>query len=220
MTRYAGSSPLTRGKHDESARARERAGLIPTHAGKTAPRLATKRARRAHPHSRGENSQSQRTSGDASGSSPLTRGKRDMLWQQAGRTGLIPTHAGKTHARDREPHQHEAHPHSRGENSAMASLASLFGGSSPLTRGKPNLGLEDCGGLRLIPTHAGKTTVSISARPASRAHPHSRGENFPRVTESRVTAGSSPLTRGKPRRPAAAVLRARLIPTHAGKTMG
>ena len=71
-----GSSPLTRGKHDEAARARERPGLIPAHAGKTdSPRCGVG-AGWAHPRSRGENVRVGDGYGRSSGSSPLTRGKR------------------------------------------------------------------------------------------------------------------------------------------------
>ena len=50
-----GSSPLTRGKRSTSHRWPGWTGLIPTHAGKTTPLLATSNSRQAHPHSRGEN---------------------------------------------------------------------------------------------------------------------------------------------------------------------
>ena len=51
------------------------------------------------------------------------------------------------------------------------------------------------------------------------AHPRSRGENRPRPERSHDHAGSSPLTRGKPARTAAAPGCKRLIPAHAGKTL-
>ena len=51
-----GSSPLTRGKHAHPRRRQDLQGLIPTHAGKTASRLAWASRAAAHPHSRGENS--------------------------------------------------------------------------------------------------------------------------------------------------------------------
>ena len=72
----AGSSPLTRGKHQGGGRRRRRMGLIPAHAGKTHPRRATKRAQRAHPRSRGENAIGAAAAVIGTGSSPLTRGKQ------------------------------------------------------------------------------------------------------------------------------------------------
>ena len=50
-------------------------------------------------------------------------------------------------------------------------------GSSPLTRGKPDL--REVGGTlaRLIPAHAGKTEAVECPARRHRAHPRSRGEN-------------------------------------------
>ena len=70
-----GSSPLTRGKPDAQTVICELAGLIPTHAGKTAIRFAVRRFSWAHPHSRGENFISFPHYVLRGGSSPLTRGK-------------------------------------------------------------------------------------------------------------------------------------------------
>ena len=50
------------------------------------------------------------------------------------------------------------------------------------------------------------------------AHPRSRGENWPHRRGGATTGGSSPLTRGKRRRPDFRRAPARLIPAHAGKT--
>ena len=50
-----GSSPLTRGKRESVSRLNSRSGLIPAHAGKTAPSASTAGSSSAHPRSRGEN---------------------------------------------------------------------------------------------------------------------------------------------------------------------
>ena len=50
------------------------------------------------------------------------------------------------------------------------------------------------------------------------AHPRSRGENRIEAAAQPISAGSSPLTRGKRRSADAAELKVRLIPAHAGKT--
>ena len=70
-------------------------------------------------------------------------------------------------------------------------------GSSPLTRGKPDL--REVGGTlaRLIPAHAGKTRDGGAVPHARQAHPRSRGENHAVVVSIRRLGGSSPLTRGK-----------------------
>ncbi|ERH21175.1 hypothetical protein HMPREF1980_02425, partial [Actinomyces sp. oral taxon 172 str. F0311] len=51
----AGSSPLTRGKHEEGGPVEDSPRLIPAHAGKTSSVQAAAPPMRAHPRSRGEN---------------------------------------------------------------------------------------------------------------------------------------------------------------------
>ena len=70
----------------------------------------------------------------------------------------------------------------------------------------------------LIPAHAGKTDRSRHAHHCSRAHPRSRGENWPVSTPGMIVAGSSPLTRGKRSHGGQDEATRRLIPAHAGKT--
>ena len=218
--KFVGSSPLTRGKRGSGSRPRRNQGLIPAHAGKT-PSPKSKAARsRAHPRSRGENAVSFEPSESRKGSSPLTRGKRDLLLDLDLKAGLIPAHAGKTHENVGLEKTVGAHPRSRGENLPDRFPRPLLRGSSPLTRGKQfrcrsqkivsglipahagktplrtRLGLRGGG---LIPAHAGKTSV-VSSWPQHRgAHPRSRGENLRLKLAYTLLEGSSPLTRGKRR---------------------
>ena len=112
----SGSSPLTRGKPRKMRDTTYAHGLIPTHAGKTQHNLNLLTTSKAHPHSRGENPPAFPGWKRGRGSSPLTRGKRELDLHVLAGARLIPTHAGKTpllnfcHACQR------AHPHSRGEN--------------------------------------------------------------------------------------------------------
>ena len=91
-------------------------------------------------------------------------------------------------------------------------------GSSPLTRGKPEMPAQYRALVGLIPAHAGKTTGR--ARPAGqrRAHPRSRGENRDGVIDRLSIGGSSPLTRGKLHAELLGEVDNGLIPAHAGKT--
>ena len=91
-----GSSPLTRGKHRDLRRIEREAGLIPTHAGKTAASRRRPRTSGAHPRSRRENPSMPGGTYVDEGSSPLTRGKLDAVQRETVRVGLIPAHAGKT----------------------------------------------------------------------------------------------------------------------------
>ena len=132
----------------------------------------------AHPRSRGENQVAARLSVGRVGSSPLTRGKRDLPHVDKLRAGLIPAHAGKTKKRAIHFMTHWAHPRSRGENitAAMGVISGV--GSSPLTRGKPFTGSDQEAAEGLIPAHAGKTTDAAPATALPGAHPRSRGENL------------------------------------------
>ena len=234
-----GSSPLTRGKPFLDLVPAEAAGLIPAHAGKTRPRRTHPRPRGAHPRSRGENPLRLRSSAAAAGSSPLTRGKQPGSVDATDAVRLIPAHAGKTYAGccgrcDAEAHPRSrgentatpapgvskttAHPRSRGENSHVIRMSPSAFGSSPLTRGKRGGGRRSRRGGRLIPAHAGKTAPGIVFRWSGWAHPRSRGENRRRYPDSCRPQGSSPLTRGKRRCRGGNRGHERLIPAHAGKT--
>ena len=172
----------------------------------------------AHPRSRGENSETLATVRQASGSSPLTRGKPTSQISREHTWGLIPAHAGKTPPTRRPTSPPGAHPRSRGENAREELVTEASDGSSPLTRGKPENGFSLGTAWRLIPAHAGKTPGSPPGGVDSRAHPRSRGENLRLYGLGALREGSSPLTRGKriPKRVSSDG--AGLIPAHAGKT--
>ena len=174
--------------------------------------------RGAHPRSRGENRHIERPHDARTGSSPLTRGKRKSRYVCDRSPGLIPAHAGKTRGRMPASPGLRAHPRSRGENGWDAATNLAAAGSSPLTRGKQDLARQPPQGRGLIPAHAGKTSISRVGSWVSRAHPRSRGENLGYDVADWMTAGSSPLTRGKRQSTRRCPFRRGLIPAHAGKT--
>ena len=213
-----GSSPLTRGKQCCCPCRSQRAGLIPAHAGKTPSRWSRTGRAPAHPRSRGENPTGARASTSASGSSPLTRGKRIVPVTVRAEPRLIPAHAGKTQPPFSSFCCIAAHPRSRGENSGQVNPWSPIAGSSPLTRGKRIAKIAKRALGRLIPAHAGKTPSVVLPGDRVRAHPRSRGENASSMPRARLIPGSSPLTRGKPTGEVVFDDPLRLIPAHAGKT--
>ena len=176
--RQAGSSPLTRGKHDLVRIHRQQGRLIPAHAGKTRRSDHGRCNRAAHPRSRGENRDCWETGQIDLGSSPLTRGKPANRAGRLAVGGLIPAHAGKTCVSRALTRRSPAHPRSRGENHFLQAIHAILQGSSPLTRGKPTMGTREAPPTRLIPAHAGKTTPVDAITRAFPAHPRSRGENF------------------------------------------
>ena len=153
------------------------------------------------------------------GSSPLTLGKPVPPPCTPSVDGLIPAHAGKTPSGSPYAASSPAHPRSRGENGFARLTAVGLSGSSPLTRGKRVHRREGRRTRRLIPAHAGKTTVGDGVHFAVPAHPRSRGENAAGIASVALTQGSSPLTRGKRTAPALAGEDLGLIPAHAGKTL-
>ena len=173
----------------------------------------------AHPRSRGENSPDQAGQRPATGSSPLTRGKRRWGRHPARAYGLIPAHAGKTNLAKHLDGLCWAHPRSRGENVLAGGAGSVGCGSSPLTRGKHHWYQVGLFVGRLIPAHAGKTGSSGNCNLWIQAHPRSRGENAVLGMMSIHENGSSPLTRGKRSPGRRSRPCCRLIPAHAGKTM-
>ena len=196
--RENGSSPLTRGKLGLGGVPAQLSRLIPAHAGKTIGATVTAGGSEAHPRSRGENTCSARPLDPCGGSSPLTRGKHHLSAREISRDGLIPAHAGKTMEDQAHRAESAAHPRSRGENCRDSWSRSSLRGSSPLTRGKQR-GLRWCPSLpRLIPAHAGKTTILLTWVQGPAAHPRSRGENSRARDKHDRQCGSSPLTRGKP----------------------
>ena len=214
-----GSSPLTRGKLHAGDERPGHPGLIPAHAGKTPTGARVASLCRAHPRSRGENRAGSRNPVMETGSSPLTRGKRDDDVGGRRQARLIPAHAGKTRSSARGDLSATAHPRSRGENRSRPLSTCMGIGSSPLTRGKLPDGHAAVGELGLIPAHAGKTQIYDLGYYRERAHPRSRGENPPTAYWPTATTGSSPLTRGTHSRSTRAARQCGLIPAHAGKTM-
>ena len=213
-----GSSPLTRGKQIVLVGREIAHRLIPAHAGKTRLRVRRRRARWAHPRSRGENLVGEQDIPVEHGSSPLTRGKHVCRDCSLVGLRLIPAHAGKTRPLGDGKTGRAAHPRSRGENVACGAGAGGAGGSSPLTRGKLGTALPVALGDGLIPAHAGKTVDGPGTMFQQPAHPRSRGENSPMSTPKSAPSGSSPLTRGKLGCPLRTDQGRRLIPAHAGKT--
>ena len=152
------------------------------------------------------------------GSSPLTRGKLLEVLLHGALNGLIPAHAGKTGLKPPKTSRDTAHPRSRGENPVHGSASRYVVGSSPLTRGKHgHIGSGPHDG-RLIPAHAGKTSIAALSFLTRAAHPRSRGENAKLHSPNTRALGSSPLTRGKHPGQSPTSPGYGLIPAHAGKT--
>ena len=152
-----GSYPLTRGALLVALELRAVFRLIPAHAGSTFRADIKDSSSGAHPRSRGEHTRAITVPAGATGSSPLTRGAQVDDAPDTSDEGLIPAHAGSTPAFLVLVVLLRAHPRSRGEHwCRLVSRHSLVG-SSPLTRGAPQVTQGLSGLVGLIPAHAGST---------------------------------------------------------------
>ena len=110
-----------------------------------------------HPRIRGEHGGLYPEPDLAVGSSPHTRGARDLGVDDDQVDGIIPAYAGSTGARAGEGLEDGDHPRIRGEHAPLACPLSPWGGSSPHTRGAPaGIPVQGATG-RIIPAYAGST---------------------------------------------------------------
>ena len=93
-------------------------------------------------------------------------------------------------------------------------------GSSPRMRGTPVPHSVRLCNRRIIPAHAGNTTVSRHRTSASKDHPRACGEHVDGASHDVGAEGSSPRMRGTLHPRPARQDRRRIIPAHAGNTTG
>ena len=151
------------------------------------------------------------------GSSPLTRGKRQGHAHEGSHRGIIPAHAGKTTRNIRRACPMRDHPRSRGENVAALITVIVSLGSSPLTRGKRVSRLSRRRLSGIIPAHAGKTARERDAHGGVGDHPRSRGENRRASPPRPISPGIIPAHAGKTRRPGRRVCHPRDHPRSRGE---
>ena len=180
---FTGSSPHTRGALPEVARRNGEVGIIPAYAGST--QCAGIRL------------------GERSGSSPHTRGAPQARLRRGFRAGIIPAYAGSTVTPATAPGYLPDHPRIRGEHRILPPDQTLPGGSSPHTRGAPPGRPDIRPGLVDHPRIRGEHSALSQSRPGGTDHPRIRGEHLPRYLGNPRYDGSSPHTRGAPRRPRA-----------------
>ena len=151
-----------------------------------------------HPRIRGEHLPRDLGYPRYDGSSPHTRGAREIFAAHCASYGIIPAYAGSTAVASPGISSSWDHPRIRGEHFAGLARDAHHGGSSPHTRGahpKAERGLHR---ERIIPAYAGSTAPCRQFLTASTDHPRIRGEHRHRPTLSCHIRGSSPHTRGAP----------------------
>ena len=110
------------------------------------------------------------------------------------------------------------HPRIRGEHPVSLHSPFLPPGSSPHSRGTPTLEQLKASGLGIIPAFAGNTSVVCHGLHCRRDHPRIRGEHFSLPRSQLLAPGSSPHSRGTPKRAGYKDRSARIIPAFAGNT--
>ena len=132
------------------------------------------------------------------GSSPLARGTRIMIFVSIATPRLIPARAGNTRSGKYDEIAETAHPRSRGEHGGHDANQCADDGSSPLARGTRCALRRARVPGRLIPARAGNTGISSLVIWCFPAHPRSRGEHSELGIFWYPYQGSSPLARGTP----------------------
>ena len=85
-------------------------------------------------------------------------------------------------------------------------------------RGKRQNAVGDLDDFRIIPAHAGQTTIFLFNSARWSDHPRACGANNDFLVQLGAMVGSSPRMRGKPMQTADKVDEHRIIPAHAGQT--
>ena len=216
--RLRGSSPHTRGLLQQPEDRRRERRIIPAHAGFTPRPAAAGRRTTDHPRTRGVYIPRWVRGSARVGSSPHTRGLRDLDVADLCGARIIPAHAGFTSRPRSCPWPARDHPRTRGVYVVTSSSTVFAKGSSPHTRGLPvDQGL-DGGSPGIIPAHAGFTMHAPERMYPRPDHPRTRGVYRRCRRRTAARAGSSPHTRGLLGVQGTVVDDARIIPAHAGFT--
>ena len=214
-----GSSPRMRGKHLGADRFNQRGRIIPAHAEQTFPQLFCPVFCSDHPRACGANHGGRAAFHAIHGSSPRMRGKLGQIIKTETRNRIIPAHAGQTSPHAIMPPRSTDHPRACGANynGTYSTFDDL--GSSPRMRGKRQADRRGRGPDRIIPAHAGQTTIFLFNSARWSDHPRACGANPCRPPIRWMNTGSSPRMRGKRDQDPEHPYHLRIIPAHAGQTV-
>ena len=120
------------------------------------------------------------------GSSPPTRGTRHCRDRPADRRRFIPAYAGNTEKQRLHRLGNAVHPRVRGEHIFLVVNINHCVGSSPRTRGTPDINGHCLPRYRFIPAYAGNTSTVVQPRPAAPVHPRVRGEHGSGLHQSAI----------------------------------
>ena len=193
-------------------------GIIPAYAGCTDDQLQRRVAHRDHPRIRGVHFSAAARMNDSTGSSPHTRGARQVMVSCPLSLRIIPAYAGCTFPGGGAYGARADHPRIRGVHTTILPSSSWVTGSSPHTRGAPWDPDYDAFMARIIPAYAGCTDYGPECPSATGDHPRIRGVHMTSRFLRLDSTGSSPHTRGAPHRISRWGHAHRIIPAYAGCT--
>ena len=213
-----GSSPLTRGTHVLGRKVHASRRFIPAYAGNSGERNRDSVSDTVHPRLRGELIRPLAFMSNSNGSSPLTRGTHANALPAPTASRFIPAYAGNSLSHSVFCGRSSVHPRLRGELTAL--VLAFFGafGSSPLTRGTPDIGQRCIDPNRFIPAYAGNSIAGSRQVLPYPVHPRLRGELGYEAEIVTYSAGSSPLTRGTRTLSVSDDMAFRFIPAYAGNS--
>ncbi len=155
-----GSSPRMRGKLFRPNYGDGILRIIPAHAGQTVHRGMLSVVPSDHPRACGANRYAFTLHCLARGSSPRMRGKLLDDVELSAHLRIIPAHAGQTRSPPARSSSATDHPRACGANSIQRRAIHSQRGSSPRMRGKLPPQTNEDAQVRIIPAHAGQTSLT------------------------------------------------------------
>ena len=177
--RPVGSSPRMRGKRPVHHRVHADLRIIPAHAGQTSSSPSICQQRPDHPRACGANQAAGLNAGILGGSSPRMRGKHRVHRVRGRGIRIIPAHAGQTSWAASVRYAFADHPRACGANPIPPEKWKGGRGSSPRMRGKPRSSTRRSPTPRIIPAHAGQTSLFSVSSILTSDHPRACGANSP-----------------------------------------
>ncbi len=216
LNSFFGSSPRTRGTHENKKQAYRTYRFIPAYAGNASPIPRWLSDDSVHPRVRGERSRRTTRSMNNVGSSPRTRGTPEKKAAKEAKKRFIPAYAGNAVVYPPTTPGVTVHPRVRGERSVGVSFRCWVSGSSPRTRGTQFFAQFPDLIFRFIPAYAGNAAKQTQQGEVVSVHPRVRGERMYARCFSFTSGGSSPRTRGTLKNSPLLRYFFRFIPAYAG----
>ena len=172
-----GSPPHARGRLGNFLGLKNKRGITPACAGKTALVKIVNAFLKDHPRMRGEDAAICTFQLQAIGSPPHARGRRACARPDAPDCRITPACAGKTTAPPSRRRGLRDHPRMRGEDTEPFHSTRSFEGSPPHARGRHIGFVYNTDYARITPACAGKTPTQGGLLARTQDHPRMRGED-------------------------------------------